>query len=243
MTILLPYPNAETAFKQTKEYDGEETIIDVLTSENSFNLDQKEIRIKTISEVLDYNDQEIMTVKDSTILDEYLTLYKTEPRYNLDTDKMKVVKFSSDLLRSLQLILNYKILGGLTRKNHEFDITLSFDLDLKEKFKHLVTKQDGYLNEGDNYIDVDKRLLTENTKVTILNNSRVILFWRGVKLNEYTIRRILTLGLSYLIGALTRAELYYYIRQVIPKGTYQVTVRHRENAFVLIGVEEPIFKF
>lgn len=83
--------------------------------------------------------------------------------------------------------------------------------------------------------------LAKNTKVTTLVNTRVILFWRNVRLEDTVKKRIISLGLLYLMRKISKAELLFYIREILPSGSLEVTIRYKVNTYVLIGVESPLF--
>lgn len=220
------------------------------TSINSINLE-------------DYSEQEEESIEESKVLaffgpigdqskyfeniyqmDLKSLLLRNEilPGFNINVETIDVVKFSSELLQNLNLLLNYRTKVYIVRNTYKFDETLSYNENQKKKFKRLVTEQDGYLENESNYFTVKKEFLSRNTKTVTLRNSRVILFWRKLELKDNEVKRILSLGLSFLIGSITLAELYFYVRRIVPKGIYEVSIRYKKNSYVLIGIEKPIFR-
>lgn len=165
------------------------------------------------------------------------------PDNNLDLDKIKVVKFSSELLMNLDLQFNAK--GKLFKKRNNllFDKDVGYNSDEKERLNRVLITDKGYLNNEENYINVDPKFLTEFTKSITLRNSRVILYWRNLDIDFKTAQRILSLGLGYIIGAITKAELIYEIREAIVNETFDVSISidYKKNTYVLIGLEGPIF--
>lgn len=186
---------------------------------------EKEISLK--KDLLDFD----VTIEDKGI-----------PRFNFDTERMEVVKFSSDLLLNLDLKIFYKIFGTY-KKIENFEDSITYDKELGNKFRSLVLRKKGFLEEESNYLKVSENFIREESNVTTLRNSRVILFWRGLYLKDIDIKRILTLGLSYLIGVISKAELINEISFIIPKGAYEVSFNHKENCFMIIGIEAPIFNY
>lgn len=162
-----------------------------------------------------------------------------EPRFNLDVASMNVVKLKSDLLKNLHLEIRGSHLFGTKEKT--FSEELLYDASLKNEFRDYIIKHGGYLIQESNYFEISTELLSELSKATMLVNSRVLLFWRGVTIDDLTVRKILTAGLGFLIGSISYAELVFQIKKLIPKGTFEVSVKYQKDAFVLIGVEQPVF--
>lgn len=165
------------------------------------------------------------------------------PRFELDVDKLKIVKYSNEFLLNLNLSLTYKNVLMITSFK-EFDETLSYSYEAKEKAKQLILNRGAYFHDDSNYFDVvDKENVSEGTNISLIRNSRVTLFWRNVELSDNQKKRILSLGLSYMIGVISYAELYYCIQRALPKGSYNISVRTVPKTFVLIGVEKEVFSF
>jgi hypothetical protein len=162
------------------------------------------------------------------------------PEHDFDLNKVKLAKFSSDIVETLNLDLNVKKNFGVRKLVH-FDETISYNEVESNKFFNLLLKKGGYLNEENNYLVINEKELSENSKATSLRNTRVILLWRGLDLEEVNVKRILSLGLAFLLEGITKAELYFEIRNLIPKGTYEVSVKHKLKTYVLISVEAPVF--
>jgi hypothetical protein len=161
------------------------------------------------------------------------------PRLNLNIKDKQMVRFSSDLVYGLNLDLHHKSIFGNNVIKFKDDITYNRDQGLK--FKEYVTKRKSYLEEESNYFNIEDVKLTKSCKATSLINTRVILFYRNVNLVEIDVKRILTLGLAYLTNIITRAELFFEINNIIPKGRYEVTINAKEKSYVLIGIEPPVF--
>lgn len=159
----------------------------------------------------------------------------------LDVENKQAVKFSSDLVKDLKLIINYR--EFFKSKEKQFDETLTYVQDDSSLFKTLVLKKKGYLSDKSDFNVIDSSMLTTKTKATTLRNTRVILFWRSLELKEYTISRILTLGLLFLIGNISLAELVFYIKLELPEGDFEVKIIQQKNNYVVIGIEKPIFSF
>lgn len=165
------------------------------------------------------------------------------PLFELNVDRLKIVKYSDEFLLNLNLSLTYKNVLMVTSFK-EFDETLSYSFEAKEKAKQLILNRGAYFHEDSNYFDViDEKHISKGTNITMLRNSRVTLFWRNVELSDSQKKRILSLGLSYMIGIISYAELYYCIQKTLQKGSYNISVRTVPKTFVLIGVEREIFSF
>lgn len=159
----------------------------------------------------------------------------------LDVKTKQVVKFSSELVQNLKLLVSYK--QYFQTRERLFDETLTYIQDEGSLFRDLVLKKKGYLSDTSDYYEVDSSLLSTNTKTTTLRNTRVILFWRSLELKKYTIKRILTLGLLFLIGKISMAELIFYVKLELPEGSYEVKILQKDKTYVVIGIEKPIFSF
>jgi hypothetical protein len=134
--------------------------------------------------------------------------------------------------------------NGLFKKVHEFDMTLFSDNRSMEKFHKLVFNNNGVLEEESNYFWIyDEKLSYDGSKACTLRNTRVILYWRGLELDEHNVKRILTLGLDFLIFGFTKEELIFKIRTMIPTGTYDVAVKYNRKSYCLITIEQPLFIF
>lgn len=165
------------------------------------------------------------------------------PQFELDVDRLKIVKYSEEFLLNLNLSLTYKNVLMITSFK-EFDETLSYSSEAKEKAKQLILNRGAYFHEDSNYFDViDEKHISKGTNISMLRNSRVTLFWRNVELSDSQKKRILSLGLSYMIGIISYAELYYCIQRTLQNGSYNISVRTVPKTFVLIGVEREIFSF
>lgn len=165
------------------------------------------------------------------------------PQFELNVEKLKIVKYSEEFLLNLNLSLTYKNVLMVTSFK-EFDETLSYSSEAKEKAKQLILNRGAFFHEDSNYFDViDEKHISKGTNISMLRNSRVTLFWRNVELSDNQKKRILSLGLSYMIGIISYAELYYCIQKTLQKGSYNISVRTVPKTFVLIGVEREIFSF
>jgi hypothetical protein len=163
------------------------------------------------------------------------------PGLNFKLNDVKLAKFTVDYLDTLDLSLKMVNFLGI-ESIVEFDETISYNDLEKAKFKNFVMKKGGYLNEESNYIRIhDKRILSESMKASSLRNSRVILFWRGLDLDDVSVKKILSLGLAYLLENLSKAELIFEVRKLVPKGIYEISIDHKYKTYVIIGVESPIF--
>jgi hypothetical protein len=163
------------------------------------------------------------------------------PEQRINLDDVKLVKFSSDLVTNLDLNLKIGHILGISSLV-KFDETISYSEKQGTRFKHFVVKKHGYLINEDNYIKVNEKYMSSNSKATTLRNLRVVLFWRGFDLDDISCKRIITLGLVYLLENMSKTELQVAIRKVIPAGIFEVSVERKLKTWVLIGVEVPIFR-
>lgn len=175
----------------------------------------------------------------NSVKEEFETL---PPEFNFKIEDMNIVKFTVELLTNLDMTTVSKSFIN-NRQITNFDDAVGFDEAEKNKFRNVVLYKDGYLLEESNYFRLNKDILTQGSDACTLRNQRVILYWRGIQLKDKHIRRILTMGLSLLIGAISEAELYTEVYKIIPRGTFEVFLRHSKKTFVLIRIEEPIFSF
>jgi hypothetical protein len=163
------------------------------------------------------------------------------PRFSLNPFELQLIPERDLLLKELDLTLNFK--SPLSRKTISFEKEFIYDNKSLRKFRKNVLRRDGYLENESNYFNVKDDLFSEGTKCTILKNSRVILFTRNVLLPESSIQTILTAGLLLLVGESSREELASFIRNKLPDGQFEVSIRYEQNTYVLIGIERPIFSF
>lgn len=166
----------------------------------------------------------------------------TVPRMQLDLGKLDVIRVPSELLISMRLNVRFKIRLNLSRTK-TFDTTLVRDPEKLFEFLNLVTKQEGYLLDEGNYYWIDEKRLSENSQSTGLINSRVFLLWRNCNLDDFQVKRILTLGLCLLMNKIDESELVFYMKDVVKENTLNVKIEHKPNKYVLISVEAPIFSF
>lgn len=170
--------------------------------------------------------------------DIYKIISKHDPRFNLDFDNMKTVTNSKFLIDKLNLMLEYNSLFG--KKEYLFDEKLLYDKDFF-RWRKLIFDKDAYLKDDSNYYKLDESMLREeNSSATILRNSRVLLYWKGLELDKTVVKRILTLGLSYIIGHISKAELLFKIRNNLPMGMYEVTVKGDRYKFIIITIYNPV---
>jgi hypothetical protein len=154
---------------------------------------------------------------------------------------MKVIRMPTDFLVSLDLTISCSNLFG--ERKFEFDETVSYVQEEKDKFKELVFDRDGYLTEDHNYFKVPGEDLSFDRNAITLKNQRVIVFWRNINLTERVTKQIVTLGFAYLLNIVNDAELVFRIRQMLPLGVHGVSVKSIPNTYVIIGIEPPIFSF
>lgn len=162
-----------------------------------------------------------------------------EPRFNLNVANMQVTKIKSELLKNLDLSLRGNFLFVV--KDRSFSEELLYDSSLEKDFREYIIKHGGYLIQEKNYFEISPDLLSELTRATMLINSRVLLFWRGITIDDLTVKKILTAGLGFLIGSISYPELLLLIKKEIPNETFEVSVKYQTNAYVMIGIEEPVF--
>jgi hypothetical protein len=164
-------------------------------------------------------------------------------KLNLDLEGKKMAEFVDELVLGLDLTIQSSGKVRFLTKTSKFAHNIAYDTKSGNAFRNEIISNKGYLYSDKNYFFVDDKYTTDGSKVVTLINSRVILFWRGVDLEKTAIKRILTLGLSYLIKKLTYAELYFNISEIIPNGDFDVSIRSKDNTFVLIGVERHPFLY
>lgn len=160
--------------------------------------------------------------------------------FNFDLDSMKVAEYTSDLLDLIDLTIRKS--GMLDYKLIVFDKRLAYDEKERKKFYDIITKKDGYLDNNKNYFELPKEILQVGSNAMCIRNSRVLLRWRNIQLTDVQKRRILSLGFAYLLGIISQADLIFWIRETIPLNIHEVNVRYKTNTFVLISIEEPIFR-
>jgi hypothetical protein len=179
--------------------------------------------------------------KDSQDLEEVLNINNI-PTLTINTDLIKQTIFIFDLIFGLNMNLRFDR-SFFPSDFIDFDYSVIYSEDVKDRFIDLIKNRKAYLHEDSNYFEVDESKISEGTLVRTLINSRVVLFWRDVSLSEVTIKRIMTLGLAFLIKGLSVSELVFYVKEVLPYGEFSVSVVHHESNYVVIGVENPLFKF
>jgi hypothetical protein len=163
------------------------------------------------------------------------------PKFSLKLDRMEVVKFSSDLLYDINLEIKVPKLFG--DKSLEFDPSVTYDPNKGKRFRNTIIEKRGYLDEESNFFNMDRELAGKDANVILLKNSRVILYYRDVDLSTRVKKRILTLGMLFLVNQMSRAELLVYIRRELGSGVYEISINNKPNCWVLIGIEAPIFTY
>lgn len=184
-----------------------------------------------------YQEREL--VLRNTIDDELEFVKIALPRLQLNIDKIGLVKFSADLVYGLKLNVQFKTLLGTRSLTFESDVT--YNEEEGQKFRRSIIERKGFIYPEENYFNLKDELVTKGTKVTTLINTRVILFYRSVILSEDTVKRVLSLGLLFLIKKISYAELFFEINKLLPNGIFNVSIKYVDNSYVLIGIELPIF--
>lgn len=162
---------------------------------------------------------------------------------NLNVQSMEKVIAVSDLVKNLDLKVEFLIpLNTIFDENFENDITYNFIE--KERFRKYIMNYRGRLKQAKNYVKLNDEFSAKYYETVILSNSRVLLQWKGVNLSSVCQERILSLGLLYLIDAITKAELVYNISLELPKNVQlEILTRKEQNRYVLISISDPVFSF
>lgn len=190
---------------------------------------------------------EIALNKDK--LDEFLIIIRKFqenspfPEFILDLEQVKVAKFGTELLRNLNLDLEYerKFLKDIV--HIEFDDSISYVTEEKFKFSKLVLDKPSVLADESNYFIVRDNNISPGTEVMCLVNVRCFLATRDISLSEFTKKRILTLGLNFLLEGASQAELLFEIQKLVPSGLFDIKITFEPLTYVLIVIEKPIFSF
>lgn len=176
----------------------------------------------------------------SNLIDDDLEFVKVSlPRLKLDIDKIGLVKFTSDLVYGLKLYVQIKNI--IRTRIVAFDKDVTYNENEGLNFRKSIVENRGFIYPDENYFNLKENLVSKGTKVTTLINTRVILFWREIELSENTVKRILSLGLLFLIKKISYAELFFEINNLLPNGRFNVSIKSVDNSYVLIGIELPIF--
>lgn len=223
------YPNFSFVFEEDS---------DILSDDESEESETNQV-LNNIKVVKEMSESEEINLLDLSRFTFQNNKYPNLPEFNLKFEDRDVVEFSSQLLLNLDLTVN--IDGLLRDRSVKFDQKISYATKEANRFKNLIYNKNGYLNEESNFFELDKKDLIENSNSVILRNSRIVLFWRGLNLSNIDVKKIISLGLTFMLDLISEAELYYKIRSIIPKGIYEISVKHERNSYVIIGIEEPIF--
>lgn len=173
--------------------------------------------------------------------EDLILLKNLYPGQFLDFKNKKISKIPYELVLNLNLSLNYKVL--FTFQNKYFNQQVVYDSDLAFEFRDIVINKKGYLYDERNFIKVPEGSLSKDTNCIFLVNSRVVLFWKNIYLNDLKVKRILTLGLCYLSNIFNKTQLIYSISEEIPVNKYDIKIRDVTNSYLIIGIEPPIFSF
>jgi hypothetical protein len=235
-----------TLFNEDLEYDeyseeiSEDEDSDVELIENPIN----SRLIKT--NIIDKGSNEVGREVDAAIgllqKNYDILQHSHSPRFNLNFLKLEEIPESDLLLSNLDLVLSYRGIANI-RSTVKFDKDFVYNGDKVRRFKRLIFKRDGYLNDEINYFELRDDNFSEYTKCIMLRNSRVILFGRNVEIEHSVRQRILSAGVLLLIGELSRDELASYIKSKLPNGQFEVSIKYEHNTYVLIGIESPLLKF
>lgn len=174
---------------------------------------------------------------------DYLTsiVVYSEPRFILDVTQSKVIQYTSELLTNLDLMVNYYDYFKYNRKEISFEESLVRSKVQQLRLRQLLLKQDGYFSSESNYFFVTKGVIPERYSLVVFRNARVSLTWRGLHLTDMEIKKIISYGFAYLIGAIDKSEFVFHIRETIPSGKYEINIVSEVKRFVAISIEEPIF--
>lgn len=231
---LLP---EESDDESDEESDYEEFIAEEDVYQNSIdqfqNIEEIEMKVKESSIELQIKLPDLKTFLESFEF--------SAQALSLDLERLRAVTMTNELLIGLKLDFKSKtyFMDSLTT----FDEALCYSSNDRQEIKRIVTTKGGYLNDESNYFCVDKQNLSTGTEVVILKNSRVLLFWRDLSLPENVVKRILSMGLLFLLRIISKAELLFNIRQILPRGDYEISINEKDKTYVLIGIEKPLFNF
>lgn len=126
-------------------------------------------------------------------------------------------------------------------KERKFDESITYIEEESNEFRKLLLYNDAYLSNDDNYVKVGDKYLPRFTEAMTLRNTKVILYWRGIILTEIKCKKILSLGLAFLLDFISEAQLLFDIKLIIPNGLYEIKIRKESKTYVFIGIEEPVF--
>lgn len=158
---------------------------------------------------------------------------------NLNLENMPLIKFSVDLLRNIDLTIKRDRLLGMS-SDIMFDDSIAYIDFEKQKFRKVILNKKSYFTNDNNFFEIRSDKIDASRTAYTLRNSRVVIFWRDYNMNDYTLKRLFTLGTSHLVGIISLAEMSIEIGKVI-KGRFEVSVQSQTNRFVLIGIEPPLF--
>jgi len=214
--------------------------LDIEVEDNLLELDK--IKVKILDRIEDkryFMEAAVKLVTRHDLLEDvFRKKYGTGLLLNVNAKR--IVEKIDELVLGLDLKLHTK---GAFKKVHSFDTRLFHDEKIKKKFHNLIFNREGMLNEEGNYFWVDSEHLSDQGKACTLRNTRVILYWRDLELSDYIVKRILTLGLDFLIMEYTKEELIAKILDCLPNGVFEVNVKREMKTFVLISIEKPLLEF
>lgn len=165
------------------------------------------------------------------------------PEFLSDPENLGVIRSNYDLLTNLVLRVKYTRLM-IWDKIYSFDENLANDKDTRLKFRDLILNKRGYFEHDSNYFELRKAKKPKGTSIQCIKNLRVTLFWSNIILDEIQIKRILTLGLAFLMEEISEAELIFHVNEIIKvRGKYDIFLNSKEKVFVRIGIRLPLFTF
>lgn len=174
----------------------------------------------------------------------YSNLKSISPESYPDFNNVKVVRFKSDLLLNLDLSFKRNFNIFQNRQIVVFDQSLGYNSIDKENLNKILLKEKGCLLEESNFEIINPILLDYLTEGLSLRNQRVVFIWRDIYVSYDTAKRVLSLGLGCLIGAISKAELIFEIRQVIQNDTFDIAIeiQHNVDTQIRIGVYGSVFR-
>jgi hypothetical protein len=179
------------------------------------------------------------TFGDKTVL---LT-HSYQPGLSIEHFKFnKEIEGFEEVIDGMDVTVKTKFL--LVESSVSFGLELANDDKSQKEIRDLVINKGGYLDSERNYFRLDEnRLISKEEKVTVLVNRRVLLYTLELSLNEYQIKRILTIGFLLLLKRCSEAEAFFYISKALGKGDYEVSIDYKSDFYVLIKVSNPLFSY
>lgn len=182
--------------------------------------------------------KEISSIELSSILRTVETVLRKSEVINVILYGKEILSrtFSPDLFKDLNLTLRWK--GWFRNREVKLDESLFYDSEMRNVMESLIIQKAGYFPSESNYIFLPygKKPLKQDDSFCMMVGTRVTLVWNGVAISDNKVKRILSLGFTYVLDIISKAQLIHSIALDVNCYEFQISVIGVKKQYVNIEI-------